>query len=154
MTFGRDVAAEEWILSRLRPEDREEIGLVVPRGYSVEGWCKECLEGCGGVWMVWLGEEPVAMVVTGERHPGVWWAGAWSTESWGCVVLGCTRWIRRGLPCVLRGWGARRVEVWSWSGRRDVNRWLESCGGYCEACVRGYGSGGEDFYIYSWLEGE
>ena len=118
---GRDVIAQEYILRRLRRADAEEIAAVTPRGMTPPQWCRACVAAAELVWTFWVDQEPVVLLAAGEKHPGVWWAGAWSAEDWRKAMLGFTRWLRREAPqeFTRRGGASGRGVVLGRTNRRE-----------------------------------
>jgi hypothetical protein len=94
---------------------------------------------------------PVAAAGAIEIWPCVWRVGLIATDRWSEVVIGTTRWVRRGMLPTLVGHGAHRVDCLVWLGNEPAWRWLEMLGATREAVHRAYGKNREDFASYVWF---
>lgn len=95
---------------------------------------------------------PTAVAGASEVWPGVFQVGLFATPRWREVAAGVTRALRRDLAPALVGAGAHRAHAFSLATHDEAHRWLSRLGARCEARLRAWGRGGEDFLLFAWCD--
>lgn len=99
-------------------------------------------------YAIWKGDRPVVICGLTPQRPGVlstWMAG---TDEWPRVVQEVTRFSKLMLEAALTS-GIHRIETLSAGFHTAAHRWFRLLGLEQEAVLRKYGSGGEDFFLFS-----
>lgn len=73
-----------------------------------------------------------------------------ATDDFPKIALQLTRFVRRNMVPALTSGGIHRAQCFSMNGHVVAQRWLEILGAKREGVAKGFGSGGEDFTLYSW----
>lgn len=133
------------IAARLREVDRRECAC---QSYdaSADAIASRCMHDINSKWLIRAADgEPVAMLGISHLHAGLGEAWLLATDRWQEVALSGTKlaiWLREAL-------NLRRIQVHTAAFHTQSHAWLALIGFAREATLRGYGSGGEDFYLMS-----
>jgi hypothetical protein len=95
---------------------------------------------------------PIAIWGMVQRRPGVGAGFAFGTDAWCQALRPMVRQIRNFVVPFLVQAGFHRVEAAALAYRDDVARLMMLIGAEREALLRGYGTAGEDFVCYRWLD--
>lgn len=137
------------ICRNLRFRDHEEIFATRhddnPDQLAEDVWL---LRGCA--WVVFKGDDPVAVIGARLVHPTMWTIFAFGTASWKRCIITLTRHAEKFLKPMFRGAKATRVQAHAMATHDDARRWLGFCGMHQEATLKSYGKAGQDFVVYVW----
>lgn len=96
--------------------------------------------------------EPIAVGAVVLPRRNVASIGMVATGRFNRVAIDLTRFLLRRLFPALRAEGVHRIECMSMAGHKEVHRWLRILGLREEGRLRGYGSNGEDFHSFGWVQ--
>lgn len=118
------------VIRNMRDIDRAEISLLLNSDYpDVENICMSFLKRARIIRNFFYKGEAVATIVLLPSKDNVWLGGSWGTPLWDKVLKSVTSFIRNMALPLINEYGGNMIQVFSWSERRDVERWLcESCG--------------------------
>lgn len=109
-------------------------------------------KGVNGV-LVGAMDEPVCIGGVIETRPNVITLLFFATDRFPEISFGITRFITAQLFPRLREAGVHRIEATAMCKHRHAQRWLKILGLTRETGVlRGYGRGGEGYYMFSWVD--
>jgi hypothetical protein len=146
----RDIA---YVTANLRPEDRGEIRASADLTSTVEAALIAFETSKGWCWTVKIAGQPVAAfgaAETSQLTPHIRTAWAFGTRRFRRTVPAISRFARAEWPDRLAGEGVRRLEARSLAGHDIAHRWLAALGARLEGRLERYGTGGEDFMLWSW----
>lgn len=140
------------VASRMREWDRREIYATRPDEDPV-GLAHACTVHPQYAWTAHIDEDPVAVVGAHPLHPNVWTVYAFATDRFREIAFPLTKFIRNAMiPALAQFEGVRRAQCLSMAGHADAHRWLTYLGAKRqEQPLEKYGKGGEDFYVFAWL---
>lgn len=140
-----------YVLANLRDHDAAEIMPLVAGPERLQGLADALCTG-HTLGAVFLHEDvPAAAIGANPQQPGVW--GVWmaATEAWPHVWRQVVRYARGDLERGLRERGVRRVQANSLVSHPEAGRMLQWLGFQREGRARGFGSQGQDYYLWSRL---
>ena len=136
------------VMENLRDKSREELELqaIDPMDLVLP------LLKCPFTWVVYAGSDPAALIGALPLHPGVKSLFGFGTDNWKSVWKVVTLVARRDMFTAVRDAGVHRAHALSPAHHKDTHRWLKHLGATHEAEMPGWGVGGEDFKMFSWLK--
>ncbi len=142
----RDVS---YIVVNLCEADRAEIGCQYPAGVKSETISLAHVRGMAMCAL--LDSQPVQAFGLYPATPAgnVLIAWAFGTRFRRRSIPAVTRWMRERILVAFAG-GATRVESRASASHVGASRWLRGLGA-SEVPLRGFGRGGEDFILFSWV---
>jgi hypothetical protein len=146
----RDIA---YVTANLRQEDRREIRASADLASTVEAAVVAFETSTDWCWTAQIDGQPVAAfgtAATSPLTPHIRAAWAFGTKRLRRAVPAIGRMALAEWPRRLAGEGVRRLEVRSLSDHDIAHRWLASLGARLEGTLERYGTGGEDFQLWSW----
>jgi len=148
----RDIA---YVTANLRPQDRREIRASANLASTVEAAVISFETSRDWCWTAQVAGQPVAAfgtAATSPLTPHIRTAWAFGTKRFHRAVPAIGRMALAEWPQRLAGEGVRRLEVRSFAGHDIAHRWLARLGARLEGTLVQYGTGGEDFELWSWTE--
>ena len=148
----RDLA---YVTANLRPEDRREIRASADLASTVEAALIAYETSRDWCWTAQIAGQPVAAFGAAETSvltPHIRTAWAFGTRRFRRAVPAIGRFALAEWPDRLAGERVRRLEVRSLAGHDIAHRWLAGLGARLEGELVRYGTGGEDFQLWSWTE--
>lgn len=148
----RDIA---YVTANLRPDDRREIGASADLASTVEAAVIAFETSTDWCWTAQCDGQPVAAFGTAETSPltpHIRTAWAFGTARFRRAVPAISRFATGEWPARLIGEGVRRLEVRSLADHEIAHRWLARLGARLEGTLESYGTGGENFQLWSWTD--
>lgn len=96
--------------------------------------------------------EPVSCFGASENWRGVWTVYMFATDKFPEVSLAVTRFIKRNMIPLIKSLGAHRAECMSAMSHTVAHRWLTALGAEAESVKVRYGSNGEDYLCFRWID--
>lgn len=146
----RDIA---YVTANLRQEDRREIRASADIASTVEAAVIAFETSKAWCWTAQIAGQPIAAfgtAATSPLTPHIRAAWAFGTKRFRRTVPAISRFAKREWPGRLRNEGVRRLEVRSLADHDIAHRWLAGLGARMEGTLESYGTGGEDFELWSW----
>jgi hypothetical protein len=137
----------------MRARDWAEIACQMPDGTSREYVADMIFDSTRPdvCWVAVLRGDPVmAFGVCATSIPGLWSAWAFGTDRAKRAIPIVTRYINTtARRHFITTYNPRRLEIRALTSHDYANRWLPKLGCKLETVCRQYGTGGEDFHLWS-----
>lgn len=148
-----NLATVYYVMSNLRPIDREEIFAV--RGHdSVDRVTMELMSRPEMTWVAWHDGKPAVVFGGVEICPGVWTMHCFGTPDWPKLAVPLTRFAKRKvLPLLFNDFNAHRLEADSIASHTEAHRWIELCGARKEGVKAKRGRARQNYYTYVIVKG-
>lgn len=138
------------VCTQITADQRNQLEVLTGDSYSAENTAAHYFQAAGPKWVLCEDDTPVAVAGFTPIRPGVWqdWMittdRCWEPDAWRAT----TRHTRKALDSMLTN-GAHRLQCVSLASRTEAHKWYRLLGLEFECTLRGYGSNGEDAFMFS-----